>query len=458
VAGILPPLILRRSTYVKILLASQAIAGHFNPMTGIGVRLAQAGHDVAWYTGSAYSRKLQELGIRHYPFDRAIEHTADNLGELYPERARLKGPAAIRFDLERIFAGNTSSFFEDIREIHDGFPFDAIVVDGSMLVQRLVSTILGKPVVSFFAIGNMESDALVPPMFFGFLPARTLPQKLLHAGARLLSEQLVLRPARVSYTRQLEHYGLLTPKGGPITDETYRWSDAVIQTGTASLDFPRRNVNPKVRYVGALLPYRADSAADAVPDSAPDVSSAERPRRYARTVVVTQGTVDNKDHGKLIVPAIEALKDTDTLVIVATGGVGTRELRQRYPLPNVVVEDFVDFDRAFASTDVFVTNGGFGGVLLSLSHGVPVIAAGINEGKSDVNARVEYAGVGINLRTESPSTEALAAAVQKVFSDPAWKARAQAMREQFEAEDSTRAAVEVIEGAVMAAAEAPKSP
>ncbi|WP_427133689.1 glycosyltransferase [Pseudarthrobacter sp. S9] len=428
---------------MKILLASQAIAGHFNPMTGIAVRLADAGHEVAWYTGGVFGRKLQGLGIRHFPFDRAIEHTADNLGELYPERVRLKGPAAIRFDLERLFASNTSSFFEDIRDIHDQFPFDAIVVDGSMLVQRLVSTILRKPVVSFFAIGNMESDPLVPPMFFGFLPARTLPQKLLHAGARLVSEQLVLKPARVSYTKHLEHYGLRTSRRGPITDETYRWSDAVIQTGSASLDFPRRIANPKVRYVGALLPYRAKAV--------PDAFSAERPRQNSRTVVVTQGTVDNKDHGKLIVPAIEALKDMDALVIVATGGVGTRELRQRYLLPNVVVEDFVDFDKAFASTDVFITNGGFGGVLLSLSHGVPVIAAGINEGKSDVNARVEYAGVGINLRTESPSAEALAAAVQKVFSDPAWKARAQAMREQFEAEDSAGAAVEVIEGAVRAA-------
>lgn len=428
---------------MKILLASQAIAGHFNPMTGIGMRLAAAGHDVAWYTGSVFGTRLRELGIRHFPFDRAIEHTADNLNELYPERARLKGPAAIRFDGERIFASNVSNFFEDIRDIQGTFPFDAVVMDSAMFVQRLVSIILGKPVVSFVAIGNMESDPLVPPLFFGFSPARTLPQKVLQAGARLASEQVVLKPARVSYTRQLEHYGLRTPKRGPITDEPYRWSDAVIQTGTASIDFPRRNVNPKVRYVGAVLPYREDSRMAA--------PVAELPRNYARTVVVTQGTVDNKDHGKLIIPAIEALKDTDALVIVATGGVGTQELRRRYPLPNVVVEDFVDFHRTFASTDVFITNGGFGGVLLSLSHGVPVIAAGINEGKSDVNARVEYAGVGINLRTESPTAEALASAVGRVFSDPSWKARAQAMRQQFEAEDSAGAAVDIIEAAVWAA-------
>jgi UDP:flavonoid glycosyltransferase YjiC (YdhE family) len=317
------------------------------------------------------------------------------------------------------------------------------VMDSAMFVQRLVSIILGRPVVSFVAIGNMESDPLVPPLFFGFSPARTLPQKVLQAGARLASEQVVLKPARFSYTRQLEHYGLRTPKHGPITDEPYRWSDAVIQRGTASIDFPRRNVNPKVRYVGAVLPYREDALMAA--------PLAELPRDYARTVVVTQGTVDNKDHGKLIIPAIEALMDTDALVIVATGGAGTQELRRRYPLPNVVVEDFVDFHRTFANTDVFITNGGFGGVLLSLSHGVPVIAAGINEGKSDVNARVEYAGVGINLRTESPTAEALASAVGRVFSDPSWKARAQGMRQQFEAEDSAGAAVDIIEAAVRAA-------
>lgn len=231
-----------------------------------------------------------------------------------------------------------------------------------MFAQRLVSAMLGKPVVSFVAIGTMESDPLVPPMFFGFTPARSPVRKVLHAGARLVSEQFVTKPARVSYVRQVEAYGLHTDRGVPITDEPYRWSDAVIQTGTASLDFPRRNNNPKVRYVGALLPHRAAALA-------PDAREAEAGSPYARTVVVTQGTVDNKDPGKLMVPTIEALKDTASLIIVATCGVGTEELRRRYPQPNVLVEDFVYFARVFPATDVFVTNGGFGGVLLSLSHG-----------------------------------------------------------------------------------------
>ncbi|AOT03542.1 hypothetical protein ASPU41_09580 [Arthrobacter sp. U41] len=181
---------------MKILLASQAIAGHFNPMTGIGVRLRDEGHDVGWYTGRTLAGKLEELGIPLYPFERAIEHTGDNLNELYPQRATLKGPLAIRFDGERIFASNVTNFFEDIRELHQRFPFDAVVMDSSMFIQRLVAVVLGKPVVSFVAIGNMESDPLVPPMFFGFVPARTTAQKILHAGAEQLRPATArLRPA-----------------------------------------------------------------------------------------------------------------------------------------------------------------------------------------------------------------------------------------------------------------------
>ena len=440
---------------MKVLLASQAIAGHFNPMTGIGVRLKDEGHDVRWYTGRTLAGRLDELGIPHYPFDRAIEHTGDNLNELYPERAKLKGPMAIRFDGERIFASNVTSFFEDIRDVHQRFPFDAVVMDNSMFIQRLVAVVLGKPVVSFVAIGNMESDPLVPPLFFGFSPARTPAHKILHAGARLVSDQFVTKPARTSYARQLQAYGLQTPRGTPITDETYRWSHAIIQTGTASLDFPRRNINPKVHYVGALLPHRAGAERRDRPRRRRGASPAADARQptaapgtYRRTVVVTQGTVDNRDPAKLMIPTIEALKDTDSRIIVATGGANTEELRRRYPQPNVVVEDYVDFARVFPFTDVFVTNGGFGGVLLSLSHGVPLVTAGLNEGKSDVNARVDYAGVGVNLKTETPSAAAVRSAVETVLGDPSWRERAQAMRGQFEAEDSVGAAVEVIKAAV----------
>ncbi|HEX7202145.1 MAG TPA: nucleotide disphospho-sugar-binding domain-containing protein [Arthrobacter sp.] len=420
---------------MNILFASQAIDGHFNPMTGVAMRLKERGHDVRWYTGPVFTGKLKGLGIPLVPFKRAIEHRADNLFELYPERARLKGPRAIGFDGEKIFASNISNFFEDIRDLQQEFPFDALVVDSSMFVQRLVSHLLGKPVVNVAVIPNMESDPLVPPLFFGFRPPRNPAGKALQTVAGQLSDKIILRPAHQSYRRQHTFYGQDVPKRGRLTDDAYRCSDAVIQAGTQSLDFPRRNTNPKVHYVGALLPYRRPGA---------DVAE-ELPPGYSTTIVVTQGTVDNADQDKLIIPALEALQDMDALVIVATGGRGTAELNRRYPQPNILIRDYVDFAAVFESTDVFVTNGGFGGVQLALSKGVPLVVSGINEGKSDVNARVEYAGAGINLRTEAPSPEKIRRAVHSILAEPGWKERAQQMRQDFARQDPAEAAADVVE-------------
>ncbi|WP_426989761.1 glycosyltransferase [Pseudarthrobacter sp. Y6] len=430
---------------VKILFASQAIDGHFNPMTGVAMRLKDRGHEVAWYTGPVYAGRLGGMGIQHFPFRRAIEHRADNLNELYPERAKLKGPRAIGFDGEKIFASNVSHFFEDIREVAQQYPFDVLVADSSMFIHRLVSHLMGKPVVNFVAIPNMESDPQVPPLFFGFRPPRNPAEKAVQGLAGLLSDKVILRPASQSYRRQHAVYGQAVPREGRLTDEPYRCSDAIIQTGTESLDFPRRRVNAKVHYVGALLPYRSPGQAPAGPGG--NGGDGGFPRSYPATLVVTQGTVDNLDQDKLIVPSLEAVKDMDALVIVATGGHGTEQLKARYPQPNVVVRDYVDFAEVFDFTDVFITNGGFGGVQLSLSKGVPLVVSGINEGKSDVNARVEHAGVGINLRTESPKPADIAAAVGKVLADPGWKSRARNMQEQFAREDPAEAAAAVVEAA-----------
>jgi UDP:flavonoid glycosyltransferase YjiC (YdhE family) len=79
-------------------------------MTGVAMRLKERGHDVRCYTGRVFSGKLEGLGMPLFPFKRAIEHRADNLFELYPERARLKGPLAIGFDGEKIFASNISNW------------------------------------------------------------------------------------------------------------------------------------------------------------------------------------------------------------------------------------------------------------------------------------------------------------------------------------------------------------
>ena len=85
-------------TAMRILFASMPADGHFNPLTGIAAHLTLRGHDVRWYAGPEYGRKLQALGMTYFPYRRATEVTGGNINSLFPERAQPQRP---KIDLVR---------------------------------------------------------------------------------------------------------------------------------------------------------------------------------------------------------------------------------------------------------------------------------------------------------------------------------------------------------------------
>jgi UDP:flavonoid glycosyltransferase YjiC (YdhE family) len=397
---------------MKILFATMPFDGHFNPLTGVAMHLKAAGHDIRWYAGPNYAAKLEKLGIHHYPFQRATEINQDNISELFPERARLRGPALIRFEARHIFVDNTENFFEDVREIDASFPFDALFCDSAFYAMKLIKEKLGKQVCAFEVGPSLETSKDVPPNFVGLKPAKNEIGRLIHQGMRAMMERMVMGESKGLYNGMLAAHGL-APIDGSLFDVSYRSPDVVFLSGVPGFAYPRRVPNPKVKFVGALLPYRSVTART--------FSQTEKLGKYKQVILISQGTVDNKDPGKLIVPALEALKDTDALLVVATGYLKTEELRKSYPQDNIIIEDFIDFEFILEHTDLFICNGGYGSVLLSLSHGVPVLAAGVREGKNDVNAHVDFFGVGIDLHTESPKPADIRRAAERILSEPRWK-------------------------------------
>ena len=93
----------------------------------------------------------------------------------------------------------------------------------------------------------------------------------------------------------------------------------------------------------------------------------------------------------------------------------------------------MDFAHVLDHADLFICNGGYGSILLSLSHGVPVLSAGVREGKNDVNAHVDYFGVGIDLRTESPRPADIRRAAKRLLNEPRWKQQVARLRAEFDA-------------------------
>jgi UDP:flavonoid glycosyltransferase YjiC (YdhE family) len=140
---------------------------------------------------------------------------------------------------------------------------------------------------------------------------------------------------------------------------------------------------------------------------------------------VTQGTIANRDHRQVIAPSLDGLADEDVLVVVSTGG---RPLDSLPPLPpNARAAEYLPYDDLLPKVDVYVTNGGYGGVQYALRHGVPIVTSGGKEDKPEVGARVAWSGVGLRLKSETPSPRAVRSAVRRVLDDPGYRSRAQAI-------------------------------
>jgi UDP:flavonoid glycosyltransferase YjiC (YdhE family) len=410
---------------MRILFASLPADGHFNPLTGIAGHLSGQGHDVRWYAGPQYGRKLEALGMVHFPYRRASEITGANLNQLFPERAGLRGPKLISFDLEKFFVANVDKHFQDILGIRSDFPFDVFVCDGAMYVEKLVADLLDVPV---FAVGlsMVMPTGQSPPPFFGLRPARTVLGRTVHGVVRRMLAS-TMKAGVLRYNELLASHGIapIPLDGFPHAPMTS--ARRVFLNGSPGLEFPGYRPPDNAEYVGPLLPARGAVSDTPLPAAVlhPD----------ATVVAVSQGTVDNSDPTKLIVPTLEALRDGPYVVVATTAGAQTAELRTRFGSTNVVIEDFIDYEALFPHVDVFVTNGGFGSVLAAMRHGVPVVGAGKTEGKNDIDARIGYNRLGIDLRSERPKPARIRAAVDRVLADPSFTTNVDALRAELASYD-----------------------
>jgi MGT family glycosyltransferase len=412
---------------MRILFASMPADGHFNPLTGIAAHLTRHGHDVRWYAGPRYARKVEALGMRHFPYRRATEVTGANINSLFPERATLKGPKLISFDLEKYFVANVDNHFCDIAEIRDEFRFDVFVCDGALYAEKLVAEVLGVPV---FAVGlsMVMPDSQGPPPFFGLRPARTMVGRTVHRVVRRMLAS-TMRAGVCTYNEILARHGIAPIPLDGFPHGPLASACRVFLNGSPGLEFPGYRPPENAEYVGPLVPERAALGPDlTLPAPVLDPGG-------ARVVAVSQGTVDNSDPDKLIVSALEALKDGPYVVVATTAGTGTERLRERFAAPNVVIEDFINYDDLFPHVDVFVTNGGFGSVLAAMRHGVPAVAAGKREGKNDINARIGWNGLGVDLRSERPRPASIRAAVRRVLDDPMYASNATKLRTELDSCD-----------------------
>jgi MGT family glycosyltransferase len=406
----------------KVLFAHFPGDGHFNPLTGLAVHLKAIGCDVRWYTSPHYIDKIRKMDMPYYLFHKAVDVNASNIAEVFPERANCKGQVSqLKFDMIHAFVLRSPEYFEDIRELKRTFNFEIMICDNTFGAIPFVREKLHVPVIAISIVPLVETSRDLPPAGLGLTPSRSFLGRRRQDLLRYVADKfLFAQPVKIMQG-VLRNYGI-NPGKWNIFDILLKKADLVLQSGTPGFEYERSDLGSNIYFIGPLLPYTQPRKKARWFD--------ERLNRYKKVAIVTQGTVE-KDPAKIMVPALEAFKNSDTLVIATTGGSGTAALKKAYPCDNLIIEDFIPFEDIMPYADVYITNGGYGGVLLGIQNGLPLVVAGVHEGKNEICARIDYFKLGINLRTEKPSAQKLKAAVEKVLADKQYKINVERLKDEF---------------------------
>jgi MGT family glycosyltransferase len=398
--------------------------GHVNPFFLTVAKLVERGHEVWWHSGNAVRAKVEAMGAKFIP----MVHTPDILQSTL-EAQKKEGLAAANAALIQLFVAPMLGQLQDYQEILTDFPADTLLVDMCSLGAALLHE-KGGPVWASVGI-NPFSTPESPPYGSGQLPARSSIGRWRNRLLNKISGLFLVQVTK-AFNQQRLQVGLPSiPRNKTVFD--YLVSPYLhLQGTTAAFEFPHHDLPPQVHFVGPMLPPMPIDFTK--PSWWPELNSG-RP-----VVHVTQGTVAT-DTTELVLPTIKALAGEDVLLVVTTP-----ELDKLGPLPsNVHLERMIPHSLLLPYADVMVTNGGYNGVKVALSYGVPLVTAGASEDKPEVGSRIAYTGVGINLKTGTPTPEQIRQAVREVLRGPSYKQNARAIQSDFARYDSPTEAAQLLE-------------
>jgi MGT family glycosyltransferase len=422
---------------MKILIASTPATGHLNPLLAIGRILIAEGHEVAFLSGSVLRDRIEGIGAKFHAFPEGADFDLRDFASVAPElKSMAPGPDWLRVALERVFVDTIPAQHEGLQQVLRDFPADVVIGDDMLfgVVPMLLGPPSKRPPIALcgtsFLHWQREDGA---PHFVGLPPATTKQQLDNYAAIYREHDRLIYQPVADRLNRTLKTIGV-GPLSMTLFDSVVDLADAYLQLTVPSFEFPR-DIPPSVHFVGTP---------PIIPDQAPLPSWAHDLDGSRKVVLVTQGTLANHNFGLLIGPTLAALANEPDLLVVATAG-GRPIDAIPGPIPgNARLSQYLPFEWVLPKVDVFVTNGGYGSVNQAMSFGIPLVTAGLTEDKADVNARVGWSGVGINLASNEPTPQALREAVRTVLDKPDYRRRAASMAAEFGGIDTRSAVLRIV--------------
>jgi MGT family glycosyltransferase len=418
---------------MKILIASIPAPGHLNPLLSIASLLVESGREVAVQVNEDLRPAVEAAGHRFLPEIPNAQTSAGYYIDNYPERMQKSpGMEMTGYDLVHFFARNIAAQSASLKMALYDFEADLILADSIYwgTLPMLVGPRDKRPAIAHLGVSvvNIGSGKNIP-----MRPGET-PE---HRDAELrVRDRFLLQPAQQAVNAALASLGCPTLPC-PVLEAMTTLPDLYLHPGIESFEYS--DSNSKVRYIGALP----------TPAGQPTLPEWwQHLDRTKRLVLVTQGTTANRDFGQVIAPALVALGDReDVTIIVTTGGQPVESIPVAIP-SNARITSFLPYAQIMPEIDLLITNGGYGTVNMAISHGIPVISAGLTEDKEEVSAHVQWSGAGIDLRTNQATPEAIKHAVDEIYAQPRYRERAEQLLLEFANHDVKAELLSLIEECV----------
>ena len=351
----------------------------------------------------------------------------------YPERQqKTPGMEMFGFDMAHFFLPQLPAQAGGLEKALRDFPADIILAESFFFgtLPLLLGAWKTRPAIAHLGITvlNLHSGKNTPPIL-GISIEELQAQ-------RDQRERLLLRPVQDAAQKTLA--GLDCKRlPCPLLESMSTLPDLYLHPGVKGFQFMGNSpMSSPVHYIGRLpLPPGPYS----LPDWWHDLDQKKR------LVLVTQGTVANRDLGQLVGPALQGLaKEKDLTVLVTTGGQPAQSIPVDIPA-NARVADFLPYEEVMPMVDLLITNGGYGTVNVALAHGVPIVSAGLTEDKEEVSANVQWSGAGIDLRTNQATPEMVRSAARQILNTTVWRDRAIEFAEDFAQHDTEAELLDLLE-------------
>ncbi|KAH7017924.1 putative UDP-glucuronosyltransferase 2A3 [Macrophomina phaseolina] len=439
-----------------LLLTALPYVGHVTPMRTIAASLVQSGYSVYMLTGAVFKENVEATGATFLPLPAAADIDDPQLAAA---RLGIQWKDNVLDQMAEYFEKGTIGTHMDpqVDGLHSAIDHIRAVAPGRKLVALTDVWFFGSVVIMAGAPGP-RPDAWIG---IGLVPIGLsskdcapwgpgeLPDPSPEGRAR---DAAIHAHARAAFaSTQARYEEVLARRGAQrvawFWDEPYLLPDRFVQLSLRSLEWPRTDAPNTIRFSGGLPRVSTKPAAETDKPSWWGELASHR-QRGRHIVAVSQGTID-VDLQQLVIPTMAALAGRDDILLVAALGKKDRTLPPGTPVPeNTRVEGWIAYDDLLAEADLFITNGGYGSLQHAVIHGVPLIVAGGSVDKPEVAARVEWAGIGVNLRTATPDPAQIKAAVDKILADASYKQKAKQIQQERENIDPLFVIIQTIEEVV----------